>query len=73
MHQRNQIERKAEHKLTGAILEMRQEFDLTEAEFCRIVTKILTDELLCVFKYQLRMERHGDTSVPADQAPREEQ
>lgn len=68
-HPRTIMLQKAEAWLTEHLVELRQRFEPTEAEYGRLITTVLGDQLQTIFKYQLRMERHGDTDTSADVAP----
>jgi hypothetical protein len=57
---------KAEAWLVEHLVELRQRFEPTEAEYGRIISTVLGNQLNSIFNRQLRMERHGDTDTHAD-------
>jgi hypothetical protein len=66
LHHREIETRGAETKIIECLVEVQEEFEMTQAEFGRLITRVLSSQLNTIFKYQLRMERHGNTETPAD-------
>ena len=64
LHKREQIVREAELKLRQAMLDIWKESDLTDAEMLRIVAACFGDHVAGHAKYDIRMERHGNTDTP---------
>lgn len=62
IHPREAIVRGARHKLSAAVLDAVK--GLTAAEATQVVTGALTDYILTSCKYDIRLERHGDTEEP---------
>jgi hypothetical protein len=67
IHPREQLIKEIEMKLKTAIVEATRE--LTTAETIQLVNHVCRDEIAGIVKYQIRMERHGNTNTPGGMAP----
>lgn len=63
-HRREPIVRAAENELRGAIIDIIEKHQLTDAEALAIVAAALGGHVGSVAKYAIRMERHGDPNKP---------
>jgi len=64
LHKRERIVNDAEEKLRKAMIDIWTEYDLTEAEMLRIVAACFGDHVASHARYEIRMERHGNTNTP---------
>lgn len=67
VHIREQITRKAEQELRSFLwdLHKREDLGLTNIEYKMLLHSILSEEVSRYFKYELRMERHGNYDKPS--------
>ena len=63
-HPRHKVTQAANMHFGLALAKITHEYELTQIETAQMLTYHLTSEL----KYMLRKERHGDLTIPADQA-----
>ena len=64
VHPRMQIVNEAECKLREVLVKIAH--DLTEGEFLKVVSGMLSEQVGLVAKYAIRQERHGRTDKPGD-------
>lgn len=57
----------AENKIRLAITDATME--LTVAETVSVIARVLSDKISGIMKYQIRMERHNNTTTPGGEAP----
>jgi len=67
IHPREQLVKDAEMKIKTAIVEACK--GLTTAESLQVVNHACHEEIGGILKYEIRMERHGNTNTPGGWAP----
>ena len=72
LHERKQITNSAKHQILHQIEYAEVEYNLTDTELLMIIRDIEQMYVDNYFKYQLRLERHGNMDTPAGLAVRKD-